>query len=139
MSSLESGTSVSSGDPSAAKLLQTIPQLLLIYSIPSSVSTSAVVSMVSARSTDSTQTLHNGSRAFSATSAGTGTLTVLSSAPCWNNARSPGVKRVQISSSVSGEVAITATRSSGVVYFAKSIDMSSSIKCAVENGQLRTR
>lgn len=63
----------------------------------------------------------------------------LSNAPCWNNARSPGSKRVQISSSVSGEVAITATRSSGVVYFAKSIDMSASIKCAVENGQLRTR
>ncbi len=58
--------------------------------------------------------------------------------PDSNISSSPGTKGVQISLSVSGAVAITATRSSGVVYLAKSIVMSASIRCAVENGHCRT-
>src|SRR5260364_350171 len=55
-----------------------------------------------------------------------------------NIRKSPGSNACQCSSSVSGCVAMTAMQSSGVVYLAKSIVISASIKCAVENGQRRT-
>src|SRR5262249_20177987 len=62
---------------------------------------------------------------------------VLASLPRRNTHIMPGSPAVQGSSRVSGEVAITATRSSGVVTFAKSIDTSSSASVAFANGAWR--
>ena len=57
--------------------------------------------------------------AASSTRSGTGIRIRAATSPHWNMISSPGSNAVQTSLSVSGCVAITATRSSGVVYFAR--------------------
>jgi len=72
------------------------------------------------------------------TRSGCGLCNVARRTPAEKTQSVPGAPMVQVSSRVSGRVAITATRSRGVVTAAKSMCTSSSESVARENGCLRT-